>query len=582
MTDLNRQTFGPRLSSSGTEFRVWAPAHREVRLEIRDSDPVAMDRSEDGWHTKTVEAPFGARYRFHLPDGLSVPDPASRFQDGDVHGWSVLVDPDEYSWKTTGWKGRPWREAVVYELHVGVYGGFNGVAEALPKLAELGVTAIELMPINDFPGERNWGYDGVLPYAPDAAYGTPAELKALVDRAHELGLMMLLDVVYNHFGPDGNYIPAEAPQFFREDLHTPWGGAIDFRLPDVRAYFTENVLFWMEEYGFDGVRMDAVHAISESDWIDETAAAVRSLEVETGRKLHIVLENEFNEQSHLAGDVDAQWNDDFHHVFHVLLTGEQEGYYEDFSEDTAGKLARTLQDGFVYQGETSPHSGKKRGTSSGHLAPTAFVSFLQNHDQIGNRAFGDRLTTLAPPQGVEAATAALLLCPHIPMIYMGEEVASETPFLFFTDHSGELADAVREGRRKEFSKFAAFAGAEVPDPNALKTFTDSIPKPHPERADARLALFRTLLTIRAAELAPYLDGCAAAGAEVVGDKAVVSRWTLGDGSALTMAINLANEPVSLSSLEGPVLFESVAGAADMARSGSLPGFSTIVLKEPAA
>ncbi|GLK67370.1 malto-oligosyltrehalose trehalohydrolase [Hansschlegelia plantiphila] len=576
-----RLPFGAAFSDSGTTFRFWALAHAEVRLEIRDRDPVLMERDAQGWFSKTIEAPAGARYRFHLPDGLSVPDPASRFQDGDIHGWSIVIDPARYDWKTADWKGRPWHEAVVYELHVGCFGGFNGVAEALPLLAELGITAIELMPIADFPGARNWGYDGVLPYAPDAAYGSPEELKSLIDQAHELGVMMILDVVYNHFGPDGNYIPAAAPEFFREDLHTPWGGAIDFRLPEVRSYFTENVLYWLEEYRFDGLRLDAVHAISEQDWIDETAAAVRASE--NGRHLHLILENEFNQQSHLAGEVDAQWNDDFHHVFHVLLTGEREGYYEDFVEDTAGKLARTLQDGFVYQGDPSPHqNGKPRGTPSDHLPPTAFVSFLQNHDQIGNRAFGDRLTTLAPPEGVEAATAALLLSPHIPMIFMGEEVASETPFLFFTDHEPELAEAVRNGRRKEFAKFAAFAGAEIPDPNAVTTFENSIPEPHSERAEARTALFRKLLAIRAAKITPGIPGCRSAGADVVGEKAVVSRWTMGDGAKLTLAINLADSRVPLPSLEGTVLFESPIGAADAARSGSLPGFSTVALLEPAA
>ncbi|WP_020184339.1 malto-oligosyltrehalose trehalohydrolase [Methylopila sp. 73B] len=575
-------TFGAAYGEAGTTFRFWAPAHQEVRLEVRDGETIAMERAADGWFAATLPVPAGARYRFQLPDGLTVSDPASRFQDGDIHGWSVVVDPRAYRWRTAGWMGRPWHEAVVYELHVGAFGGFKGVAEALPRLAQLGITAVQLMPINDVPGARNWGYDGVLPYAPDEAFGTPENLKALIDRAHELGLMMMLDVVYNHFGPDGNYIGSYAPTFFRKDLHTPWGGAIDFRLPEVRAFFTQNALYWLMEYRFDGLRFDAVHAISESDWIDEMAATVHAA-VEPGRHVHLVLENEHNEQSHLAGDVDAQWNDDFHHVIHVLLTGEREGYYEDYAEDTAGKLARTLSEGFVYQGEPSPHlDGKRRGTPSGHLATTSFVSFLQNHDQIGNRAFGDRLSTLAPAKGVEAATAALLLIPHVPMIFMGEEVASETPFLFFTDHQGDLADAVREGRRKEFAKFAAFAGAEVPDPNAPKTFEDSIPKPHPERAEARSALFKTLLRLRAAEIAPRIPGTRSEGAEAVGPKAAVARWTLGDGAKLTLALNLDDKSVKIAGLAGPLLFESDLGASDSARAGELPAFTTIALLETAA
>ena len=575
--------FEPRLGATfregGTTFRFWAPAAGEIRLEIRDGDTHAIEPREGGWFELTLPAAAGTRYRYVLPDGLKVPDPASRFQDGDVHGWSVLVDPLCYAWKETRWAGRPWREAAIYELHAGAMGGFSGVADALPRLAELGVTAVQLMPIADFPGARNWGYDGVLPYAPDAAYGTPEALKAMIDRAHGLGLMVFLDVVYNHFGPDGNYIGAYAPDAFRDDLHTPWGGAIDFRRPEIRGFFTDNVLYWLVEYGFDGLRLDAVHAISEADWIDETAAAVRGHPALAGREVHLILENERNEPSHLAGDVDAQWNDDFHHVVHVALTGEHEGYYADFTDDLSGKLARTLKDGFVYQGEPmSCLDGEPRGRPSGHLPPKAFVSFIQNHDQVGNRAFGDRLTTLAPPQAVEAATALMLLCPQIPMLFMGEEVASETPFLFFTDHQGELADAVREGRRKEFATFAAFAGEEVPDPNAEATFEASAPKPHLERAAARFALLRGLFAVRAAEIASR-EARAEIEAEALGPKAARAVYAFEDGARLTLAVNLAGEEIAVAPIEGPVLFEQFPGAADALRDGRLPGFATIALME---
>ncbi|WP_020177734.1 malto-oligosyltrehalose trehalohydrolase [Methylopila sp. M107] len=576
-----RLPLGASYSPDGTTFRFWAPAHPEVRLEIQGQDPKPMDRDEAGRFSLTLNAPADARYRFHLPDGLTVPDPASRLQDGDVHGWSVLVDPRAYHWRTRDWAGRPWREAVIYELHVGCFGGFSGVKAALPLLAKLGVTAVQLMPIADFPGARNWGYDGVLPYAPDAAYGTPAELKDLIDAAHELKLMVFLDVVYNHFGPDGNYIGAYAPPMFRDDLQTPWGGAIDFRLAEVRSYFTENVLYWLIEYRFDGLRLDAVHAISEADWIDEMARAVREAPELKGRETHLILENEHNEQSHLAGDVDAQWNDDFHHVIHVLLTGEREGYYEDYADDTAQKLARSLADGFVYQGETSPHLGTARGTKSAHLSPYAFINFIQNHDQIGNRAFGDRLTSLAPPAGVEAATAALLLSPEIPMLFMGEEVASETPFLFFTDHGGDLAEAVREGRRKEFAKFAAFAGEEIPDPNAVATFEASIPEPHPTRAEERTALIQRLLAIRAAEISSRI-ALSDATSGAIGPKAAKAEWRFEDGAKLTLAVNLADQIVDVASVEGPLLYETAPGAADSLRAGKLPGFSVIALLERAA
>src|SRR5262249_34307849 len=347
-----------------------------------------------------------------------------------------------------------------------------------------------------FPGRRNWGYDGVLPFAPAAAYGTPDDLKALVDAAHGYGLVMFLDVVYNHFGPDGNYLAAYAPQFFRNDISTPWGPAIDFRQPEVRRFFIENALYWLMEFRFDGLRFDAVHAISEPDWLDEMAAQVRAT-VERGRHARLGLAHAGNAASPLAGDFDAQWNDDGHHALHVLLTGEHDGYYADYADGPASRLARVLAEGFAYQGEPSRHrGGKPRGTPSGHLPPTAFVLFLQNHDQIGNRALGERLTALADPAALEAAIALLLLCPQIPLLFMGEEVASPSPFLFFTDHNEELAAAVRAGRRREFASFTSFLarrGSVLPDPNAIETFERSIPKPDPERGNAREKLYRELL-----------------------------------------------------------------------------------------
>ena len=407
-----------------TRFRLWAPAQPTVAVEIEGQAPVAMTRSAEGWFESEARCGAGARYRYRLANGLAVPDPAARAQADDVHGPSLVVDPGAYRWQHPGWRGRPWHETVLYELHAGLLGGFAGVQAALPGLAALGVTAVELMPVNAFPGTRNWGYDGVLPFAPARSYGTPDELKALVDAAHGLGLMIFLDVVYNHFGPDGNYLAAYAPGFFRDDIATPWGGAIDFRRPEVRRFFTENALYWLLEYRFDGLRFDAVHAISEADWLDEMAAEVRAT-VEPGRHAHLVLEHEGNASEHLRRGFDAQWNDDAHHVLHVLLTGECDGYYADYASAPADRLARCLAQGFAYQGERSAYrGGKPRGSPSGDLAPTAFVLFLQNHDQIGNRPFGDRLTGCVDPEALEAAIALQLLCPQVPLIFMGEEAAS--------------------------------------------------------------------------------------------------------------------------------------------------------------
>ena len=518
------------LADGRTRFRLWAPAQDAVSVALEGGPKLPMARSPDGWFEAVAPCAATSRYRYCLADGTLVPDPASRLQSDDVHGPSVVTDPRAYAWRNSGWLGRPWREAVLYELHAGILGGFRGVAKELPRLAELGITAVELMPINDFPGRRNWGYDGVLPYAPDTAYGTPDELKALVDAAHDLGLMIFLDVVYNHFGPDGNYLPLYAPQFFRQDHHTPWGPAIDFRQPAVREFFTENVLYWLMEYRFDGLRFDAVHAIEQQDWIDEMAATVRAT-VEPRRHVHLVLEHH-NDASHLERDVDAQWNDDGHNVLHVLLTGETGGYYADYVDRPAEKLARCLADGFIFQGEYSDYLRGPRGMPSAHLPPTAFVLFLQNHDQIGNRAFGERLTTLADPDALVAAITLLMLCPQIPLLFMGEETASRTPFLFFTDHGPELADAVREGRRNEFARFAAFADrakrARIPDPNSARTFEASVPHADPTLGSEREALYRHLIELRQKHIVPRLQATRSLEARAVGPKAVIARWRMGD------------------------------------------------------
>ncbi|MBV9252460.1 MAG: malto-oligosyltrehalose trehalohydrolase [Acetobacteraceae bacterium] len=570
-------TAGATILPDGTvRFRLWAPAQEQVSVAIEDGPVLPMRRSPDGWFETTAELAPGARYRYRLADGMLVPDPASRAQADDVHDPSVVVDPKAYEWRHPGWKGRPWHETVFYELHAGVFGGFRGVQAALPRLKALGITAVELMPVNDFPGWHNWGYDGVLPYAPDRAYGAPDELKMLVDAAHELGLMIFLDVVYNHFGPDGNYLSLYAPQFFREDHKTPWGPALDFRRPEVRAYFTNNVLMWLMEYRFDGLRFDAVHAIDDQSWVDEMAATVRA-NVEPGRHVHLVMEHH-NDASHLHQGIDAQWNDDGHNVLHVLLTGESGGYYADYADDPADKLARVLAEGWAYQGEISHYLGGPRGSCSLDLPATAHVLFLQNHDQTGNRAFGERLTVLADPPALEAAIALLMLCPQIPLLFMGEETASRSPFLFFTDHNPELAQAVRDGRRGEFARFADFADPakreQIPDPNAPQTFQGSIPHPDPHHATEREILYRTLIDLRMTRIAPFLDGARTLESAVIGPKAVMARWSLAGGAVLSLATNLEATPVRLDTPTGELLFASKDLPA-----GTLPGHCTAAYLE---
>ena len=589
----HRLPFGAELiAADRTRFRVWAPSCKDVAVVIgAGDDGVAMHAADGGWFE--VEVPCGAdtlyRYRFTPDEGdaMTVADPASRRQAGDVHDASIVVDPEAYTWRHPEWNGRPWCETVIYEVHPGLAGGFAGIRRMLPDLARLGVTAIELMPIADFAGAHNWGYDGVLPYAPDASYGSPGDLKGLIDEAHGHGLMVFLDVVYNHFGPDGNYIGCYADDFFRDDIKTPWGRAIDFRRREVRDFFCNNALYWLDEYRFDGLRLDATHSIVPQDWLEELADRVAHAHV--GRHAHLVVEHEGN-AAHLLGPhhgYDAQWNDDCHHVLHVLLTDETDGYYLDFAKDPADKLARCLSEGFIYQGQPSPfRKGQPRGEPSYDLPPTAFVSFLQNHDQIGNRAFGERLTTLAAPAALEAAQAMLLLSPQIPLIFMGEEHAATDPFLYFTSYPGkELAQAIREGRRQEFAGSPGFVNEaavhEIPDPNDPVTFERSRTSARNDPAFERL---QALLALRAKHVVPRLEGARSLGAEAVGPKAVIARWHMGDGAVLAIATNLAAEPVSVDAhrfhLRGTAIFATpeVDGAS---AEGTLPGYSTWVMLEPA-
>jgi maltooligosyltrehalose trehalohydrolase len=568
---IHRMPFGAEPADGGVRFRLWAPDAREVSLLLegpRRRAEVPLDGAGDGWREAVVaEATAGTRYRFRIDGGLAVPDPASRFQPDDVHGASEVIDPLAFHWTCTEWRGRPWEETVVYELHVGTFtpkGTFGAMSEKLSYLVDLGVTAVEIMPVADFPGRRDWGYDGVALFAPDAVYGRPDDLKAFVDSAHRHGLMVMMDVVYNHFGPEGNYLHVYARRFFNDERHTPWGAAINFDAEGsevVRRFFVENALYWVDEFAMDGLRFDAVHAIedrSRPDILEEIADEVRS-RLPNHRYVHLVLENDKNQARYLARADQgrprhyvAQWNDDIHHAMHVLLTGEERGYYADYADDPARHLARCLTEGFAYQDDPSPfRAGERRGEVSRHLPATAFVSFLQNHDQIGNRAFGDRITTLAPPEAVHAGLALLLLAPSPPLVFMGEEWASTQPFLFFCDLGESLRDAVRDGRRKEFASFPEFAAPEalrrIPDPTAEATFLKSkLDWPAAERSPHREALAETrrLLTLRRQEIAPRLAGMSghAGRIEWIEEASLSVAWRMGDGALLAVVANLAPTP----------------------------------------
>jgi maltooligosyltrehalose trehalohydrolase len=558
------------LPRGGARFGLWAPAQERVGLVLGDrSAAVPMERREGGWFECAVaDAVPGTHYRFELADGMVVPDPASRAQALNVHGPSLVVEPLSYRWKHPEWRGRPWRETVLYEAHLGCFapeGSFDGARRKLDHLVSLGVTALELMPIGEFEGERNWGYDGVLLFAPHRGYGAPEDLKGLIDEAHERDLMVFLDVVYNHFGPSGNYLHLYAPGFFTERHHTPWGAAINFggrKSGPVRDFFIHNALYWLEEYRFDGLRLDAVHAIIDDgrpDILSELAETVRA-RLEPDRHVHLVLENDANTSSHLrrgAGNrprrYDAQWNDDMHHATHVLLTGEAQGYYADYIDNPAGELARALAEGFAYQGEKSRHrDDAPRGEPSTELPTVAFVDFLQNHDQVGNRALGERLATLASGEAVAAVTALLLLSPHIPMLFMGEEWGARTPFQFFCDFDGDLAAAVRDGRRREFARFPEFRDAStrdrIPDPNSPATFETSRLDWREQDHDAarhRLERMRSLLAIRRREIVPRLGASTGkdARAEVKDRRALRVTWRLDDGAQLSVVANLSGRPI---------------------------------------
>jgi maltooligosyltrehalose trehalohydrolase len=574
---MNERQFGARLTQDGTSFRLWAPAAKRVELLLQEPHP--MRRGGDGWFSADVSGvKAGARYKFRIDGEIDVPDPASAFQPDDVSGPSEVIDHANYRWRAADWRGRRWQEIVLIETHVGTFtpeGSYRAMIEKLDHLVQTGITALELMPLADFAGKRGWGYDGVLWYAPDSAYGRPEDLKTLIDEAHLRGLMVFLDVVYNHFGPEGNYLGRYAPNFFAH-AHTPWGSAIDYRVREVRAFAIENALSWLRDYRFDGLRLDAVNTIVEPGEVPilhDLSAAVGKLAAESTRHIHLGLENGDNRASLLdpveeppRGKYRGQWNDDYHHAWHVILTGEAQGYYGDYQRSPRQDLARALSSGFVYQGEAAAFwGGKRRGEPSGGLPPSAFVNFLQNHDQVGNRAFGDRLESIADPKTIEAALAVTLLAPMTPMLFMGEEWGSKSPFPFFCDFKGGLADAVRNGRRREYAWAYARHGDEVPDPLATATFRSAVldwqTRDQPV-GQKRLALMRELLAIRRREIAPRLAGATFGEAHAADDGWLNASWRMGDGTTLQVLANLSPNEIAYPSTHttGTPIWGGEAGA----------------------
>ncbi len=551
---MNEYSFGPVIEDDGVLFRLWAPLCATVSVEIAGQAPRDMERKPGGWfHLKVPDIGHGTTYCFHLPNGLLVPDPASRHQPEDVFGPSEVIDLSRHAGRDMVWRGRPWEDMVVYEVHVGSFtedGTFLALIERLDHLSALGITAIQLMPIADFPGRWNWGYDGVLPYAPDSRYGRPEDLLLLVEAAHRRGISVFLDVVYNHFGPAGNFIPAYAP-LFSPHHQTPWGDGINFddeHSDKVRAFLIENALYWIEEFHVDGLRFDAVHAIrddSQPHFLDELVARIRTRFPD--RRVHTMIENEENDPDLLERDrvssttrIDAQWNDDLHHALHVVTTGETFGYYADYNNAGAA-LAKSLAEGFVYQGDVMPYRGERRGRPSGHLSPAAFVSFLHNHDHIGNRARGDRVMAALPERTLAFAAALMLLSPQIPMLFMGDEWGSRRPFPYFCDFEDELGVAVREGRRTELSKLPGFEGDNALDPTSEATFRSAIldwEAAASEEGRIWIERYRQLISLRRERVVPLLSRMREGGCHSTDDSGGMRvEWPLDNGLHYVLVAN---------------------------------------------
>lgn len=567
---LPEMTWEPTLGAIHHEnqrcrFRVWAPNVRQVEVNLCGSRLVPLRPGEHGYFEATVEGVEpGTRYLYRLDGGEERPDPASCFQPEGVHGRSMVVDR-RYGWRDEGWRGIALEEYIFYELHVGTFtpeGTFEAVIPHLDRLVDLGVTAVELMPVAQFPGERNWGYDGVLPYAVQNSYGGPEGLKRLVDECHARGLAVVLDVVYNHLGPEGNYLGEFGP-YFTARYQTPWGLALNFDGPEsdaVRRYFIENALQWVADFHVDGLRLDAVHAIadnSERPFLQELGAEVKALAERLGRQVHIFPESDLNTLTFLRSreeggcGFDAQWTDDFHHCLHTLLTGERSGYYQDFG--AVDQMAKSMAGGFVYTGQYSPFRRRRHGVPAESLHGSRHVVCIQNHDQTGNRMLGERIASLVDFESRKLAAGAVILSPFLPLLFMGEEYGETAPFLYFVSHSDEdLIAAVRKGRGEEFAAFGW--KEEPPDPQAEETFERS-------RLDHRLreegehaalqAFYKELIRLR--KTVPALADLRKENVEVrVEDGVIVVRR----GGGAVVAFNFAEEERAVD-LPGEKVLDSV-------------------------
>ena len=552
---------GASVVGGGVRFSVWAP--RVERMAVLASGAEhPMDPGDDGvFETVVPGLEAGADYFYRLNGEYDRPDPVSRFQPKGVHGPSRVVDPSAFSWSDAEWRGLEMADLVAYELHVGTFtaeGTFEAFMDRLAALRELGVTAIEIMPVAEFPGSRNWGYDGVLPYAAQSTYGGPRGLRRLVDAAHGAGLAVLLDVVYNHLGPEGNYLGQFAP-YFTDRYRTPWGDALNFDGPDsdeVRRYFIDNARYWIREFHMDGLRLDAVHAIYDFGAIhilQEIADAVHEEAAAAGRRAVVIAESDLNDPrlvrapDHGGYGLDGQWSDDFHHAVHAALTRERSGYYADFGG--VDLVARALAERFVFAGTRSGFRRRRHGAPATDVPADRFVTFVQNHDQVGNRANGDRLAAIIPFPAQKLAAAALLLSPYVPMLFMGEEHGETHPFLYFVSHGDPaLVEAVRNGRREEFRSFESFSGEEIPDPESEETFARSrIDWSAREKSPHRelLALHRDLIRLRRSEKTLRPGACEAKVLFEPGESWIAIRYSCPEERELLAVFNFSESPVTI-------------------------------------
>lgn len=577
-----------RLEDGSWEFVLWAPNAREVGIVFpgKSDGSIAMERVGRGYHRATVkDLQPGSQYLYRLDDTRELPDPASRYQPQGVHGPSQIVDLNAFRWTDDNWKGNGLERSVFYELHVGTYtpdGTFDALVPHLGELAELGITTIELMPVAQFPGARNWGYDGVYPFAPQNTFGGPEALQRLVDAAHSQGLSVALDVVYNHLGPEGNYLNAYGP-YFTDRYRTPWGQAINFDgagSDEVRRFFIENALYWLEDYHFDALRLDAIHGIFDfgaRHFLAELKSEVAGLSKRLGRQLYLIAESDLNDSRLLhapdAGgyDLDAQWSDDFHHSVHALLTKERFGYYSDFGG--IDPLVATVKDGWFYSGQYSQFRQRRHGNSPSGIPPSKFVVCNQNHDQIGNRAAGERLSKLVNFEALKLAAGITLLSPFVPMLFMGEEYGEIAPFQYFTSHGDpELVEAVNRGRREEFAAFGW--EKSVPEPQGEQTFARSHlnhslkdKEPH----NTLLRLYQRLIQIRE----EY--GLGLAGPRTIrdaGHSALLIIRRESDSRELAMVFNFADIPTTVNLPELAGNWKTVIHSADSSWNGPEHNFSS--------